>query len=110
MTHDVDAEQRGPPIMRLSDEQWQKVRPLLEASDPPRRMGRRRANPRAVLEAIIYQRRSGCPWNSLPKEYPDDSTVHRTYQRWQRLGILDQLLDILKEGPSSGHGTGREPS
>jgi putative transposase len=52
-----------------------------------------------VLEAIVYRLRSGCRWNALPKEYPDDSTVHRTYQRWKRLGILDQLLKMLGERP-----------
>jgi hypothetical protein len=40
--HDIDGEQRGPPITRLSDEAWEKVRPLLEASDPPKRLGRKR--------------------------------------------------------------------
>jgi putative transposase len=108
--HEVDGEQWGPPITRLSDERWQKVQPLLEAYDPLPRVGRKRVNPRGVLEAILYRQHNGCSWNSLPKEYPDDSTVHRTYQRWRRLGILDQLLDTLGEGPSSGHGTGSEPS
>ena len=100
MTHDVGGEQRSPPITRLSDEQWQKVQPLLEAYDPPHQFGRKRVDPRGLLEAIIYRQHSGCQWNSLPKEYPDDSTAHRTYQRWRGLGILDQLLDILGEGPA----------
>jgi transposase len=97
MTHEVEGEQRGPPIVRLSDEEWEKVQPLLEAYDPPPRVGRKRVNPRGVLEAILYRQRSGCRWNSLPKEYPDDSTVHRTYLRWKRPGLLDQLLDMLEE-------------
>ena len=101
MPQEIDGKERGAPIARLSDEEWEKIRPLLEAYDPPPRIGRKRANSRGVLEAIIYRQRSGCPWNSLPKGYPDDSTVHRTYQRWKRLGILDQLLDTLGERPSS---------
>jgi len=109
VTHEIDERQGGTPITRLSDEEWEKVRPLLEAYDPPRRVGRKRANPRGVLEAITYRQRSGCRWNSLPKEYPDDSTVHRAYQRWKRLGILDRLLDLLEERPSGGRGLGNEP-
>jgi len=109
VTHDIDGKQRGTPITRLSDEEWEKVQPLLEAYDPPPRAGRKRADPRGVLEAIIYRQRSGCPWNSLPKQYLDDSTVHRTYQRWRRLGVLDQLLDMLEAEPSSGTKIGREP-
>jgi transposase len=102
MTHRSNGKERGTPIARLSDEEWEKARPLLEAHDPPRRLGRKRVDPRGVLEAIVYRLRSGCRWNSLPEEYPDDSTVHRTYQRWKRLGILDQLLDMLEERPSRG--------
>jgi transposase len=100
MPHQLDGEKGELAIVRLTAEEWEKVRPLLEAHDPPSRLGRKRTNPRGVLEAIIYRQRSGCPWNALPSEFPDDSTVHRTYQRWQRLGILDRLLDMLEERPS----------
>jgi transposase len=101
VTQEIEGKQQETPITRLSDEDWEKVRPLLEAYDPPPRLGRKRADPRGVLEAITYRQRSGCAWNALPKEYLDDSTVHRTYQRWKRLGIIDRLLDRLEEGPSS---------
>jgi transposase len=96
MPHQLDGEKREIPTVRL-EEEWAKARPILEAHEPPPRMGRKRTNPRGVLEAIIYRHRSGCPWNALPAEYPDDSTVHRAYQRWKRLGILDRLLDTLGE-------------
>jgi transposase len=101
MPHQLEGEKRELPIVRLTEEEWARVRPLLAADDPPRRKGRKRVNPRGVLEAIVYRQRSGCRWNDLPREYPDDSTVHRTYQRWQRLGILDRLLDILERPHSS---------
>ena len=100
MPHQPEGEKREIAIVRLTEEEWARVQPLLEAHDPPPRLGRKRVNPRGALEAILYRRRSGCRWNHLPREYPDDSTVHRTYQRWQRLGILDRLLDVL-EGPHS---------
>jgi putative transposase len=51
--------------------------------DPPR------IDQRAALDAVIFRMRSGCQWNRLPKEYPDDSSVHRTFQRWVQLGIVD---------------------
>jgi transposase len=101
MPHQPEGDKREIPIMRLTDAEWAMVRPLLEAHDPPPRLGRKRVNPRAALEAIIYRHRSGCQWNRLPSEYPDDSTVHRTYQRWKRLGILDQFLDMVGERPAS---------
>ena len=76
--------------------------PILEKYDPPRRLGRKRIDQRRALDAIVYRIRSGCRWNHLPKEYPDDSSVHRTYQRWQRLGVLDRVMDTLGERRTVG--------
>jgi transposase len=101
VTHTIDEGTRQTPITRLSDAAWEQVRPLLEVYDPPRRLGRKRVDGRGVLEAILYRRHSGCRWNHLPKAYPDDSTVHRTYQRWQTLGVLDRMLDVLQAGAAS---------
>jgi transposase len=33
--------------------------------------------------------------NQLPSEFPDDSSVHRTFQRWMRLGLFDHLWAAL---------------
>ena len=85
------------PIAHVTDEAWEAVQPILEKYDPPRRLGRKRIDQRRALDAIVYRIRSGCRWNHLPKEYPDDSSVHRTYQRWQRLGVLDRVLETLGE-------------
>lgn len=84
-------------IVRVSDADWQTVEEILAELDPPRRLGRKRIDQRAALDAILYRLRSGCRWNHLPKEYPDDSSVHRTYQRWQKLGILNRVLEALGE-------------
>ena len=89
--------ERGPGIDRVTDEVWDAVRPILDRYDPPRRLGRKRIDQRAALDAIVYRLQSGCRWNHLPREFPDDSSVHRTYQRWERLGILNRVLDILAE-------------
>lgn len=94
-------------ITRVSDEAWEAVQPILDEYDPPRRLGRKRIDQRRALDAIVYRLRSGCRWNHLPKDYPDDSSVHRTYQRWQRLGVLDRVLDTLGERTNgNGHVNG----
>jgi transposase len=64
---------------------------ILAEYDPPRRTARRRIDQRAALDAIIFRLRSGCQWNHLPKEFPEDSSVHRTFQRWIELGVLDRI-------------------
>ena len=89
--------ERAPDVERVTDDIWDAVRPILDTYDPPRRLGRKRIDQRAALDAIVYRLRSGCRWNHLPKEFPDDSSVHRTYQRWERLGVLHRVLDVLAE-------------
>ena len=49
--------------------------------DPPKRTGCPRVDRRAVLDAVIFRLRIGCQWKRLPKEFPDDSTMHRAFQR-----------------------------
>ena len=71
-----------PPIRRLSDERWAMVEPVLAEYDPPAEKGPDRIDQRAAMDAVIFRMRAGCQWNRLPKEYPDDSTVHRHFQCW----------------------------
>ena len=42
--------------------------------------------------------RSGCQWNRLPKELGDDSTIHRTFQRWVEVGVLARIWAVLVDG------------
>ena len=86
-----------PTIWRVPDGLWAVVQPVLDAYDPPKRTGRRRIDPRAALDAIIFRLRSGCQWNRLPAEFPDDSSVHRTFQRWVRAGVLERVWAVLVE-------------
>jgi putative transposase len=50
---------------------------------------------RKALDAIIFRMRTGCQWNRLPKEFGDDSSVHRTLQRWEEAGLFEELWAIL---------------
>jgi putative transposase len=76
---------------------WEIIEPILNEHDPPKSTGRPRVDQRAALDAIIFRMRSGCQWNRLPKEFPDDSSVHRTFQRWIELGVLDLIWESLIE-------------
>ena len=50
------------------------------------------------MDGIIFRMRSGCHWNRLPRELGDDSTIHRTFQRWVELGVLERIWAVLVEG------------
>ena len=95
MTTPQEKQQELPTIWHISDELWMLMAPLLAQHDPPKRRGRKRIDPRAALDAIIFRLRSGCQWNHLPQAFPDDSSVHRTFQRWIHLGIFEYLWATL---------------
>ncbi len=84
-----------PTIWRVPDDLWQRIKPLLDEYDPPKPTGRKRIDARLALDAVLFRLRSGCQWNQLPQEFPDDSSVHRTFQRWIRLGLFDHLWAAL---------------
>lgn len=86
-----------PTIWQVPDELWAVIQPILAELDPPKQTGRKRIDSRAALNAIIFRLRSGCQWNQLPKEFPDDSSVHRTFQRWVERGVFDRIWAVLVE-------------
>ncbi len=88
---------RLPTIWHVPDELWGRIRPILDQYDAPKRLGRKRIDQREALDGIIFRMRTGCQWNRLPKEFGDDSSIHRTLQRWVRLSILDRTWATLVE-------------
>ena len=86
-----------PTIWRVPDPLWAEVKPILDELDPPKPRGRQRVDPRGVLDAVIFRLRTGCQWNHLPNELPDDSSVHRTFQRWVKLQVFDRIWAVLLE-------------
>jgi putative transposase len=86
-----------PTIWEIPDELWKRMAPLILELDPPKDTGRPRANPRNVLDAIIFRIRTGCQWNHIPRVYGDDSTIHRTFQHWVEIGLFAQLWALLVE-------------
>lgn len=86
-----------PTIWRCPDELWELIESVLAEHDPPAKTGRKRIDPRKALDGIIYQMRTGCQWNVLPKEFGDDASVHRTMQRWIERGVLDRVWALLVE-------------
>lgn len=96
-TQETAQEKPLPTIWEVPDELWEKILPILEEYDPPRRTGRKRIDPRSALNAMIYRMRTSCQWNHLPKEFPDDSSVHRTFQRWVEHGVFEKVWATLVE-------------
>jgi putative transposase len=86
-----------PTIWEVNDELWEIIESILNELDPPAPTGRPRTGQREALNGIIYVMRSGCQWNQLPEQFGDDSSVHRTMQRWIAKGVLQRLWAVLIE-------------
>jgi putative transposase len=79
----------------LSDAEWSCLSPHLPA---PKTGGRPRIHsPRAVLDAIFYVLKSGCPWRLLPHDFPPWRTVYHYFRQWRLAGIFERLNAALRE-------------
>ena len=97
---------RQPYPSDLTDAQWEVIAPFLP---PARSRGRpRTTDPREALNAILYVTRTGCAWRMLPHDFPPWNTVYAYFQRWQRAGMWERLLEVLREQVREK--AGREPT
>jgi putative transposase len=78
----------------LSDRQWQIIRWLLPKRS---KRGRKPADRRAVVNAILYVNRTGCQWRALPHDFPNWKTVYNTFWRWRQDGVWQRIHDTLRE-------------
>ncbi len=79
----------------LSDDEWCCIRPHLPE---PTGHGRPRLHGlRAILDAVFYVLKSGCPWRLLPREFPPWKTVYDWFRRWRIDGTWKRLNAELRE-------------
>ncbi len=92
----------------LTDLQWEILRPLL----PPAPGGGRprTTDLREVLNAILYNLRSGCGWELLPHDFPPSGTVYDYFNRWRRDGTIDRIHDALRRAVREASEHDPEPS
>ena len=73
---------------------WLRIEPNLFAFRPKKLTGRKLANRRKTLNAIIFRMRSGCQCDQLPGRCGPKSTVHDWFQRWAKAGIVERIWAI----------------
>ncbi len=77
----------------LTDEQWERVMPLIPA---PKRGGRRRTlEMRQVINAVRYLLEKQCGWRELPACFPNHFSVRHYYDRWRKEGVWPQIEEAL---------------
>jgi transposase len=76
------------------DDFWQAAQPLIPIpASRPQGGGKRRADDRAVLAAIVYLVQAGCSWRKLPAGMfgVSRATAHRRFTEWTRAGLWPRL-------------------
>src|SRR5918998_1767310 len=92
----------------LSDDEWRCIGPHL-----PGHTGRGRPRLhglRAILNAVFYVLKSGCPWRLLPREFPPWKTVYDWFRRWRIDGTWKRLNAALRERVRARSGRNPHPS
>ena len=79
--------------VKLTDEQWQKILPLLK-SFPEIRLGAGR-DCRRFLEAVLWITRSGSQWRLLPPNYGRWNSVYKRFANWSAKGIFEKLFEQI---------------
>jgi putative transposase len=92
----------------LSDAEWRCISPHLPQ---PAGWGRPRLHGlRAILDAVFYVLKSGCPWRLLPRDFPPWKTVYDWFRRWRIDGTWERLNTELRRRLRSRLGRNPNPS
>jgi transposase len=95
-----------------TDAQWALIDPLLP--DPASLTGDG-GRPeehcrRDIVDAIFYLVDNGNKWRALPADFPPWSTVHKYLASWERHGIIQHVLDRLRDRVRLAEGRAAAPS
>ncbi|TPB68268.1 hypothetical protein DIJ63_21130 [Burkholderia pseudomallei] len=81
------------PYRDITDEEWQRVAPLLPELRPRKELrGRPLADTRAVLNGVLWVIYSGANWSAMPCRFPAYQTCHRRFKAWHESGALKRVL------------------
>jgi transposase len=83
--------------MILTDEQWERVGPLLPGKQGDR--GRSGKDNRLFLEAVLWIVRTGSPWRDLPESFGNWFSVWKRFRRWALKGVFDRIFAALSADP-----------
>lgn len=79
----------------LTDAAWALIEPYVRAKSGP---GRPRAlDTREVVNAILYLNRTGCQWEYLPQDFPNQNSVRYYFDKWTYDGTVVRINDALRE-------------
>jgi putative transposase len=99
---------RKPYDSDLSDEQWEQLREFIPEPKPgPQELKYER---REIVNALLYQKRTGGPWRYLPHDFPPWQLVAKYFYLWKREGLFSPINDALRVRVRAAEGRDAEPS
>ena len=79
----------------LTDTQWERLEPLIEACRPKGKTPPQ--DLRRTLSAILWRHENGAKWRAVPADLGPWSRAAQTFIRWARLGVWERLLRLAQE-------------
>ncbi|WNI34370.1 IS5 family transposase [Streptomyces sp. ITFR-6] len=90
---------RKPYPSDLTDEQWELVDPVItawKARHPSVSGHQGKYAMREIVNAILYQNRTGCQWEFLPHDMPPPGAVKYYFYLWRDEGTDQDIHDLLR--------------
>jgi putative transposase len=92
----------------LTDDEWELIASFVQ---PAAGRGRpRELDTREVVNAIRYINRTGCQWEYLPKDFPNQHSVRYYFDKWTYNGTFGRINDALVKTARIRLGRDPEPS
>jgi putative transposase len=101
--------ERTPYETDLTDAEWAEIAPSVlpkaGQSGP-----KRRYSTREIVNALLYQAKTGCHWRLLPHDFPKWNLVRYYFDTWTWDHTIEELNDLLVRRVRVLEGRNAEPS
>jgi len=97
----------------LTDEQWLLIEPIVtyQSEEDRYKGGRpRTVDLRRIVDALLYQARTGVQWQLLPHDFPPSGTVRYYFDKWTWDGTWIELNTVLRIHMRKKHGRDAAPT
>lgn len=94
----------------LTDAEWELLERVIPAPEWFPNLQEPMHSAREMLNAIRYRTRTGVAWRQLPHDFPPWSTVFKTFQKWNREGVIEAAHDELRRRVRAAEGRGEQPT
>ncbi|MFB7577240.1 IS5 family transposase [Streptomyces sp. NPDC056165] len=104
---------RQPYKTDLSDERWALIEPVITAWKAQHRsVSGHQGNydMREIVNALLYQSRTGCQWDYLPHDLPPAGPVKYYFYKWRDDGTDQTIHDLLRWQVREKRGRLADPS